>query len=487
MARSLVLILTLSIFAGNLSRTSAEEPPNLVFILVDDLGWKDVGIHASLLCRTPQIDRLAAQGMQFTQAYAPAPICSASRAAFLTGRSPARLHFEFVTKHANSKQKLAGLPLHPPPFTFNLPLGEQTIPEVLKVVDYRSAFFGKWHVSMHHQRYLGWSPTHGPRQQGFNVAIEDFGGHTYSQSSKDRVPSDYKMGEYPPDSMTDRAIRFLEEQGKNGPFYLQVNHFYVHTPVRSQAEWITQKYVSQLGPDQPRRHAEYAAFVEILDHHVGRLLYALERLGLRDNTVVVLTSDNGGDPRYTRHAPLRGHKWTLYEGGIRVPLLIRWEGVTTPGKRCDLPVIGTDLLPTFAELAGAPLDSKLSLDGTSLVPLLRGQDDDIFQNRRLLWHFPYYHPEEKKPAAKRTVGINDTSIPFVEPHSAIREGRYKAIHFYERNVTELYDLEKDPSEKHDLSKSDPAKADAFHQKLQHDLSKVAARLPQPAVSRKPTP
>ena len=456
----------------------ASAPPNILFVLLDDVGWKDVGYNEARLAETPNLDRLAGEGISFTQAYAPAPICSASRAAILTGKSPARLHFEFVTKYVDSEQELEGLPLRPPPFTLNLPLSEVTIPEALRAANYTSGFFGKWHVSAHHERYLGWSPTHGPSRQGFDVAEEDFGGHTYNEKAT-RPPDSYAPGEYPGDSMTDRAIRFLEQHGDDGPFYLQVSPFYAHTPVRTQAEWLTEKYAARLRDGEPARHAEYAAMVDIADHHVGRLLDALDRLGLKDETVVVVMSDNGGDPRFTEHAPLRGHKWTLYEGGIRVPLLVRWPGVVVPGARTDLPVIGTDLLPTFADIAGVSLDPTVPLDGRSLVPLLQGEAPEHFRDRQFVWHFPYYHPETPEPEARRAVGTNDPAIPFVEPHSAIRSGPFKLIRFYESDRDELYDLRTDLAERHDLSASHPDRATTMGRALDAYLDRVEARLPEP--------
>lgn len=463
------------------SDVEAAAPPNMLFVLVDDVGWADVGDNAPRLTETPHLDRFAAGGMTFTQAYAPAPICSASRAAMLTGRSPARLQFEFVTKFADARPQLTGLPLEAPPFTLNLPLEEITMPEALKATGYTSGFFGKWHVSAHHERYIGWSPTHGPRQQGFDVAEEDFGGHPYNEDAT-ASPDALAPGTYPGDSMTDRAIRFLEARGDDGPFFLQVNHFYAHTPVTTQAQWLTEKYAAKLSglpTAEATRRAEYAAFVEIMDHHIGRLLDALERTGMADETVVVVTSDNGGDPRYTQHAPLRGHKWTLYEGGIRVPLLVRWPGVVPPGAQADVPVIGTDLLPTFAEIGGVTLDPTTPIDGRSLVALLRGEVPDAFRERQMVWHFPYYHPETPEPGAPRTIGTNDRAVPFVEPHSAIRQGRYKLLRFYESGREELYDLRADREERRDLKELNPERAAALGRALDAYLEVADARLPVP--------
>ncbi|QGJ69775.1 Aryl-sulfate sulfohydrolase [Planctomycetales bacterium 10988] len=461
------------------SLLSAEEAPrpNILFILVDDLGWKDVGCYGSEMCETPNLDQLAAEGVRFTDGYAPAPICSASRAAILTGKSPARLHFEFVTKDAAVMQDVPGMKLKTPPYTLNLPLKETTVAEMLAEQGYSTAFFGKWHVNQHYQRYLGWSPTHGPAQQGFQTAIEDFGGHPYNKDlpKKTNLP----VGIYPGDSMTDKAIRFLKSRkNKQEPFYLQVNHFYVHTPVKVQAKWLYEKYQQQLRSGESKEHAVFSAFVEILDHHIGRLLDALDSTGQSENTLVVFLSDNGGDPRYSEHAPLRGHKWTLHEGGIRVPMMARWPGKFKAGEVCSSPVIGTDLFPTFAAVAGDRAQ-RANLDGQSLLPLLLEDHKSTFDNRTLIWHFPYYHPEKNVEKLPRVIGINDPVAPFLGPQSAIRSGPYKGFYFHESDSFALYNLDENLSETVDLSENSPELAKELKQKMMDSLNAVDARMPQP--------
>ena len=224
----------------------------------------------------------------------------------------------------------------------------------------------------------------------------------------------------------------------------------------------------------PEPRARYAAFVETLDHHVGRLLAALDGAGLRDNTLVVFTSDNGGHPRFARHAPLRGHKWTLYEGGVRVPLIARWPGVTGPGGTRGRPVIGTDLPATFADVAGAEFDAP---DGRSLVPLLR-DDAAAWPPRTLLWHVPYYHPETGAGPRTEPVGVDDGRAPFVGPHAAIRGGDRKTVHFFEEGRTEVYDLAADPSEANDLAAGDARVEAAARKDLLKALRDVDARLPR---------
>ena len=337
----------------------AAERPNVLLILADDLGWSDLGCYGSKRFATPHLDRLAMQGMRFTQAYAAAPICSASRASLLTGNSTARNRFEFVVKSAPGRQKVPA-PLLAPPFTLDLSLDSVTVAEVLAQRGYCTGFFGKWHLNAHHKRYLGWSPTHGPTAQGFASATEDFGSHPYSYYRKGesaRTFLDLPKGEFPADGVTGRAIEFLRQRD-DAPFFLMVSHFYVHDPIHTRIRWLHDRYDKSL-PDSKRHDilTHYGSMVTTLDHHVGQLLAALDKTGKADSTLVVFTSDNGGHPNYAGNAPLRGSKWNLYEGGIRVPLLVRWPGAVKSGVVCDEPVWSPDLFPTFAEVANAKSSS----------------------------------------------------------------------------------------------------------------------------------
>lgn len=467
------------------SSCAAQEParrPNIIFILADDLGYMDVGFNGGTIADTPNLDRLAAEGMRFANAYAPAPICSASRAAILTGRSPARLHFEFVTRHPNSGQSLTSDPLQPPPYSINLPLAEVTIPEVLGPAGYATAFMGKWHVSAHYEgRYLHWSPTHGPEQQGFDIGVLEFGMHPYSHNqpgAPEPPPAEhFAPGEFPEDALTTRTIDYIRTTSGAEPFFLYLSHFYVHEPIRNQVQWLTDKYTARLRPDDKPVRAEYAASVEILDHHIGRLLNAIDEAGIRDNTLVVFFSDNGGDPRFTRHAPLRGHKWTLYEGGVRVPMAVRWPGVVEPNSTIDTPVIGTDLLPTFAQAANAPLDPSITLDGVSLLPLFKGDTRTIPVARPMLFHFPYYHSKGRRDEVPQVAGIDDERVPFLGPQSSILEWPWKLVHWYEDNSVEVFNLERDPSEQENLAESHGAMVDELTTNLQRMLKSADARLP----------
>ncbi len=470
-----LVFLTLLTLMGMRDATAGEAyRPHILFILADDLGWSDLGVFGHAYHQTPHIDQLGRSGMRFDEAYAPAPICSASRAAILTGRTPARLHFEFVTKDGDGRQDL-GQPLQAPSYPTNLPLAETTLAEVLAGAGYRTAFFGKWHLNQHHNGYLGWSPTHGPLQQGFSTGNADFGSHPYSYYPRgDRGDLSLNEGEYPKDSLTDHVIEFLE-QSHSEPFFLYWSHYFVHDPVHTRCRWLLDRYRKQLPADVPDNRVAYAAMVETLDHQVGRVLRVLDEQGLAETTLVVFMSDNGGHPNHTGNGPLRGSKWNLYEGGIRVPLIARWPGKIASGTSRVTRVHGCDLLPTFAEFADATLDSGTPIDGMSLAPLLLDSRQEVLDPRPLIWHFPFYHPEKGFRDAPSSIGINDFVTSQTRPHSALRLGSYKLIHFDEDNRDELYDLDSDVGESHNLSAELPQLTRQLRERLQSELQASSAR------------
>jgi len=460
------------------SLPNAKNQPNIVLLLVDDLGWSDLGSSGHRFHRTPNIDRLANDGMRFTNAYAPAPICSASRASILTGKTPARLGFEFVTKNEAGHQQLdIEAPLKTPVITLNLPTEETTIAERLAPLGYKTAFFGKWHVSQHYQkRYLAWHPGFGPKKQGFATAVEDFGDHPYSWRNKKPGPG-LPDGEFPVDSMIQRTAEFIRKQkDAEQPWFLMASSFYVHTPVKNRCRWLVEDYQPDLKPGAANRQKrlEYAAFVETLDHHIGTVLGAIDDSGQRENTMVVLISDNGGHPEYCSNAPLRGSKWNLYEGGIRVPMMVRWPEHVKRRSTCETPVIGYDLLPTFVDLAGGEVaKEESSIDGVSIKPAFA--NPDWRPKRTLLWHFPYYHPEKTYSKAIDDIGVGDFATSKTRPQSAIREANYKLIRFAEDNRTELYDLKADISEQRDLSHKKPQIAARLKTLLEQQLRSMNAR------------
>jgi uncharacterized sulfatase len=432
-----------------------QSPPNVLIIYADDLGWSDIGSYGSSKNETPHLDKLASDGLRFTNAYAPAPICSASRASIMTGKSPARLNFEFVSTEGHITDK----PLLPPKRTLELPLEEKTLGEIAEEAGYKTAFFGKWHIAKHNDGYLKWSNTHGPLQQGFDVGSDNFGSHPYDEKNKELVY--LPEGTFPEDSLVLKSIDFLkEQQNAKQPFLMFFSSYYVHTPVVPNNSWLIEKYRKQL-PGASENEIKYAAFVETMDYYYGQLLKALKEYGLEENTLVIFTSDNGGHPAYTENTPLHGNKWTLYEGGIREPFIVSWPGVLTPGgKELEVPVIQWDIFPTLCDLFGQSVPENI--DGESLLPLLQGKSFAMKRNS-LYWHFPYYHPPKSYEGTK--------------PCSAIREGNYKLIYFYEDGRIELYDLEKDVEETNDLTSKLPEQASKLKAQLFRHLKNAGARFP----------
>ncbi len=452
--------------------------PNIVFILADDLSWHDLRVYGNAWHDTPNLDRLASQGMRFTQAYASAPICSASRVAMLTGRSPARLGFEFVTKEPGTKVD-TDHPLATPPYPLNLPLEEVTIGEALTKAGYRTGYYGKWHVSQHNGGYLGWSTTHGPLQQGFAEGDSEFGSHPYSEGrgTERKAPQPpLANGDYGDDALTDKAIDFLRRR-KAEPFFLVLSHYYVHTPVRTRAKWLEEKYRKRLPAGADEGRAAFGAMVETLDHLVGRVLKELDDLKLAENTLVIFTADNGGHPEYSANGPARGSKWNVYEGGVRVPMFVRWPSRVKAGAVTATPVIGADLFPTLCAVAKTTPDASIPRDGVDVTPVWFGTVKELERTQPFVWHFPYYHPEAGYAKARNGIGIDDFETSKTLPQSAIRMGDFKLVHFYEDDRDELYNLASDPSEQKDLAATNAAKRKELRQQLDAYLKSVGGRLP----------
>ncbi len=412
---------------------NAEEParssPNIVLVLVDDLGWRDVGFLGSEYYETPHIDALAARGIGFTNAYANAPNCAPSRASLLSGQVTPR--HGIYTVGSSSRGPSAERRLVPTPNKTALEESIVTLAEALGAAGYTCASIGKWHLG------------EDPRSQGFDVNIGgDSRGHPkrYFSPFGNANLSDGPEGEYLTDRLTDEALGFMRAHAAD-PFFLYLPHFAVHTPIQGQPE-LVEKYKARGIRDAQGKPA-YAAMVESVDNSVGRIVSELETLGLERDTVVVLFSDNGGHAGFTSMAPLRGSKGMLYEGGIRVPLVLSWPGHISPGRRMRVPVCGTDLYPTLVELAGAETPAGQACDGLSLAPLaLR---DERLPERSLFWHFPAYL--EGATAAQGTWRTT--------PVGAIRRGDHKLLEFFEDSRVELYDLSVDPGESMDLAAMEP--------------------------------
>jgi len=433
MKRSQLILIAFAIIYTLSSVSSiAQEKPNIVFIIIDDLGWTDVGYMGSAWYETPNIDKLARQGMIFTNAYANAANCAPTRACLLSGQYSPRHGVFTVAKSDRGKSE--DRRLIPVVNSLEISLDKITIAEALKPAGYVSAAIGKWHVG------------HTPEEQGFTMGMDRpemgyRGGHFNN------------AGEYLTDRLTDEAVKFITENKAN-PFFLYLAHHAVHTPIQAKEEMIA-KYKTKDAAGC-HNHATYAAMVESVDESVGRINKTLEELGLSENTILFFFSDNGGHGTYTCQKPLRGGKGMFYEGGIREPMFVYWPGRVRGGTTCDFPVIGTDFYPTFTELAGAEYPGDYPLDGKSIVPLLKGKKS--IKRDAIYWHFPAYLESYE--------GLRDESRDPVfrtRPVSVIRKGKWKLLLFHEEwvldggkdkialnNAVELYNLRKDPGESKNL-------------------------------------
>ena len=497
---------------GPAQSPSAAAAPNVVFFLVDDLGWRDVGCYGSPLYETPNVDRLADEGVRFTNAYAACHVCSPTRASIMTGKYPARIGLsdwipgrrDFPFQKLRNVENLQ-----------QLPLSETTLAEAFKDHGYATGHFGKWH--------LGEDPA-GPLQQGFDVQVPRWnkgwpkaGYHAPFQF--DGLAD--QRGDYLTDRLTDEALKFID-QNKSQPFFLYLSHFAVHDPIQGRSD-LVEKYRHKLQSNPPHGAApfvlegnpddasplsgddlkarikqpayggykvlpnrtvkikqhqdnpEFAGMVESMDESLGRVLAKLDQLDLAKNTIVVFFADNGGmsaanfgrpsrvvakdnlDRAYsTSNLPLRGAKGWLYEGGIRVPMIIKWPAGSVAGAVCDEPVISNDFYPTLLEMTGLPPMPDQTVDGLSLVPALQGKS---FQRGALYWHFPHY-----------------SNHGMQSPGGAIRLGDYKLLEYFENNTIQLFDLSNDIGEQHDLAAERPDKAAELRSMLHTWRNDIAAKM-----------
>ena len=494
----------------------ADERPNIVFFLVDDLGWRDLGCYGSPLYETPNIDRFAEQSVRFTQAYAACHVCSPTRASIMTGKYPARLHLTdwLPGRKDYPFQRLKNAEIHQ-----HLPLEEVTLAETLQEYGYRTAHIGKWH--------LGEDP-YGPLQQGFDIQIPRWNKgwpNTGYHAPFHLDGLDDKQGEYLTDRLTDKAEEFIEAN-VDQPFFLYMSHFAVHDPIQGREDLVA-KYQRKLeetlfapglafilegNPDeenplsqeelgallmrpawsgykilpdhtvkikQHQDNAQFGAMVESVDESLGRVLAKLEALNLDSNTVVILFSDNGGmsaanfgnpDRRVARdqldkafstsNLPLRGAKGWLYEGGIRVPLIIHWPHKGRRGTVCDAPVISTDFYPTILEMVGLPLRTTQHADGVSIAPLLQGAE--MLEREAIYWHFPHY-----------------SNHGMQSPGAAVRSGDYKLIEYFENGSVQLFNLKEDVGEQNDLSRIEPDNVARLRAMLRVWREDVSARMMEP--------
>jgi len=457
-----------AIAAAKAAGAAAKARPNFLFILADDLGWKDLGCQGSSFYDTPNLDRLAATGTRFTNAYAACPVCSPTRASIMTGQYPARLHLtDYIGGGRNAK-------LITPKFLNHLPLEQVTIAEALKEAGYATFFAGKWHLG---------PEGYWPEDQGFDINMGGndrggpYGGNKYfSPYGNPRLP-DGPPGEHLPDRLSIETCKFIEAH-KDEPFLAYLSFYSVHTPLMARED-LKKKYerrraerhLQDLWGEQGRRkvrlvqsHAVYAGMVEAMDQAAGKVLDTLDRLKLTDNTVVIFMSDNGGlstsEGHPTSNLPLRAGKGWLYEGGIREPMIIRWPGKTKRGSVCDEPVTSTDFYPTMLEMAHLPARPRQHCDGVSLTALLKKPDAKL-QQRPLFWHYPHYGNQGGSPGG------------------VVRLGDWKLIEFYEDDHLELYNLAKDIGEKKNLAAKMPERAAEMRKMLDDWRKSVKAAMPTP--------
>ncbi len=446
--------------------SAAEGKPNIVFLLVDDLGWGDFGCYGAEFNETPNIDKLAAEGMRFTNAYAACTVCSPSRAAILAGRYPARLHLtDWIAGHNNPKAKLKI-----PDWKMKLDHERVLLPEALRDGGYATGFIGKWHLMPNGQPDM---QQHFPTDHGFDINV---GGREWGQPkgagkyfSPFGMPGldDGKPGDFLTDKLTDAALGFIGANAGKKPFLLYFSYYTLHSPLMAPPALVEKYKRKAQGFDNAKDellNPVRAGMVESLDNSVGRIVAKLEELGIAENTIIVLTGDNGGDHPETTGG-LRDFKGWSHEGGVREPLIANWPGRIAKGSTRDEMVIGMDFYPTFLDLAGLEPLPEEHKDGISLAPLLTAEGKAP-ERDTLYWHYPHYH---------RT-----------KPYGAIREGDWKMIEFFEGGNLELFDLKSDPAESKNLAGEKPEKAADLLAKLKEWRVSVNAQMMTPNPNYDPS-
>lgn len=459
---------------------------NILFVLIDDLGWRDIGCAGSDFYQTPHIDRLAAQGLSFTDAYASCPVCSPTRASVMTGQYPATVGITDWIDWGGRCHPLRGRVVDVP-YLKQLSPTDHSLPRVLRGAGYQTWHVGKWH--------LGGEGSL-PEDHGFDVNVGGCqagspgpGGYFSPWSIPALQSADVPAGTYLADYLTDRAVQLIRERDVNRPFFLNLWHYCVHTPIQAKPEKIAyyKDRARALGLDRRETYRDgaffpcehnrterirrrllqsdpaYAAMIESVDESIGRVLQAVHEAGESENTLVVFTSDNGGlatsEGSPTCNAPLAEGKGWMYEGGVRVPLLVKWAGRIRPGSMCREPVTTPDFYPTFLELAGSVAPPGHEVDGVSLIPLLTGTGGVV--REAIFWHYPHYGNQGGTPG------------------SSVRTGEYKLIEFFEDGRLELYDLNADPGETRNLAADQPRRAEELHRRLVDWRRRVEAKIPQP--------
>ncbi len=447
----LILLAATIVMAATSPAMAQPQRPNIVFLLIDDMGWPDVACYGHPFHETPHIDRLCRQGMKFTDFYAATPVCSSTRSTIQSGQYSARVGItDYIPGHWRPFEKLIV-----PPIENELPRSIRTPGDALKAAGYATGYFGKWH--------LGTESTNGPDARGYDMTARTIGPEFQAWRKSTQA------GPKRIDLLTDQTLWFIR-QNKDRPFFITLSHYAVHIPLEGTSKSV-EKYRAKTKPAEGVNHPVYAAMVEDLDRSIGRIMATLDELGLSENTLVVFTSDNGGLRKiYTgvgevvsTNAPLRDEKGSLYEGGIRVPMIVRWPGVVKPGTVCREPTTTADLMSTFCQAARAKLP-KQPIDGSSLVPLLKDPESEL-PREAIYFHYPHYHHSR--------------------PAGAIRAGEWKLIEFFDGTPLELYNLEEDLGETTNLAAKMPERAKQLQRKLADWRESVGARMPQPNPKHDP--
>jgi arylsulfatase A-like enzyme len=435
-----ILALGLALALGAAASAQTTRPPNIIFILADDLGYTDLSCYGSRFYESPHLDRMAAQGIRFTSGYTCGPNCQPTRAALLSGQYGPRTGV-YTVGHID-RFDWRSRPLRPVDNVEQLPLDKITLPQALKAAGYATGMFGKWH--------LGNQGKYHPSQRGFDEAIVSQGQH-FDFNTNPRT--EYAAGTYLADFLTDRAVDFIRRH-KDGPFFLYLPHFGVHSPHQAKPELIAR--FRDKPPAGGHNNPTYAAMIASVDESLGRILALLDELQLAKQTLVIFSSDNGGVGGYVReglkmsgdvtdNAPLRSGKGSLYEGGIRVPYLFRWPGKIPPGTTCEVPICSVDLYPTLLEVASARPPADYPLDGVSYLGLLTSGGTSGLARDAIYWHFPGYLGAGKGGWRTTPVGV-------------VRAGDWKLLEFYEDGRLELYNLRDDLGEQNNLAGQRPDRA-----------------------------
>lgn len=456
MPRALCLLLLIPLLPALAIAAPVRSGPNILFIYIDDLGWKDLGFMGSDFYETPHLDKLAAGGMIFSDAYAGAANCAPSRACLLSGQYSPRHQIYNVGTEARGKS--AHRRLKHIPGRKTLPAEIKTWAECAQEAGYVTATMGKWHLS------------DDPLPYGFDVNI---GGTHAGGPPKGYFPPHGKVpgltgspaGEYITDRLSAEAVEFAKAN-RERPWLLYLTHFAVHTPLQARAEDIARFDSKAAG--KLHQHAVMAGMIKSVDDGVGRLVATLKELGQLEDTIIIFYSDNGGYGPATSMHPLKGYKGTYYEGGIRVPLFVHWPAVVEPGSRCAEPVTAVDLLPTLCELTGAGIPDGQAIDGRSLLPLLKG---GTLGDRAIFWHFPAYLQSYERNDEQRDPLFRS------RPCSIIRQGDWKLHEYFEDGGIELYNLRNDIGEAHNLANTEPQRAKELHENLKAWRTATQAPIP----------